>query len=181
MDNMDKILQKRVRGMAVRILATIEHTLSCHMENVRENDSFNVSGADLKVLRNEILNAAGDTTRSLQSMAKTGAPQKVSFDRAIFSCLEGARLEWAEDDDGTEPVFYATGHLGELNQLRDLVGGTGLVYKNTYVCIGLDQVVEHLIPFLDKASATGIKVAGGHYKPWRDEVCDLFLGGLGDE
>ena len=116
MDNMDKILQKRVRGMAVRILATIEHTLSCHMENVRENDSFNVSGADLKVLRNEILNAAGDTTRSLQSMAKTGAPQKVSFDRAIFSCLEGARLEWAEDDDGTEPVFYATGHLGELNQ-----------------------------------------------------------------
>jgi hypothetical protein len=181
MDNMDKILQKRVRGMAVRILATIEHTLSCHMENVRENDSFNVSGADLKVLRNEILNAAGDTTRSLQSMAKTGAPQKVSFDRAIFSCLGGARLEWAEDDDGTEPVFYATGHLGELNQLRDLVGGTGLVYKNTYVCIGLDQVVEHLIPFLDKASATGIKVAGGHYKPWRDEVCDLFLGGLGDE
>lgn len=181
MDNMDKILQKRVRGMAVRILATIEHTLSCHMENVREDDSFGVSGADLKVLRNEILNAAGDTTRSLQSMNKTSSPQKVSFDRAIFSSLEKARLEWAEDDDGVDPVFSVAGNLGELNQLRDLVGGTGLVYKNTYVCIGLEQIVEHLIPFLDKASAAGIRVASGHYKPWRDEVCDLFLGGLGDE
>ena len=175
----DQVLQKRVRGMAVRILACIEHTLACHLEGMQDTDHFELSGSDLKVIRSEILNAAGDTTRSLNALlgdtpVKSGGTMSLSRD--VVSMLNRASVAFVELDDEI-PVFRVTGDFNLLVKIRDLIG-TGIVYKNAYTCAGIDAVVDHLLPVLDKVQGAGIKIAGGDYKTWRNDVCDMYLDGL---
>jgi hypothetical protein len=61
----DELLGKRIRGMAVRILANIEHTIGADFKDMPDDDKFALIGADFRIIRSEVLNAAGDTIRSL--------------------------------------------------------------------------------------------------------------------
>jgi hypothetical protein len=178
----DKILQKRVRGMAVRILACIEHTLSCHLDAVNDNDHFAFDGSDLKVVRSEILNAAGDTTRSLTTLLndKPHAGGGMSLSREMVAAINRAGLEFVHVDTEDVPVFTTTGDFNLLVRIRELVGA-GVVYNNSYTCVGIDAVVDSLLPFLDKTQMAGIKIADGGYKAWRNDVCEMYLEGLNDD
>jgi len=178
---LDEILKKRVRGMSVRILACIEHTLSCHLDGIDDDEKFKLHGSDLKLLRSEILNAAGDTTRSLTSLVKDQPITKISFDRATITALNRAEVGFEPfGDEETTPFFIVKGDFNLLHKIREQVG-TGVVYNNRYVCIGLDPVVDSLMPFLDQAKIAGIKIADGDYTTWRQEVCQEYMGGLNDE
>jgi len=179
----DKVLQKRVRGMAVRILACIEHTLSCHLDDVADSDTFQISGSELKVLRSEILNSAGDTTRSLVSLGKNPViSSRISAPSDVLASVNDASLGFvSSDEDGEDvPVFQASGNFDTLNKIRELVN-CGIVYNNKYVCVGIDNVVDRLLPFLDKLQLVGVKIADGDYNSWRNDVCDLYLEGLENE
>ena len=181
-DNMDidKVLQKRVRGMSVRILACIEHTLACHLDGVGDDEKFAMCGSDLKIIRSEILNAAGDTTRSLVALLNENPPGKTSLSRDVIACLNRAELSFETVEDETIPMFTTTGDFNLLCKIRDQIK-SGVVYDNVYACIGLDCIVESLMPFLDQAQFAGIKIADGDYKSWRYEVCQEYMGGLNDE
>lgn len=178
----DKVLQKRVRGMAVRILACIEHTLSCHLDDVSDNDSFEISGSQLKLLRSEVLNAAGDTTRSLVSLGKNpSVVSKISAPSEVLAVVSNASVGFVSPEDDADlddmPVFQMSGNFDTLSKFRDLTN-TGVVYNNKYVCIGIDNIVDRLLPFLDKLQLVGIKIADGDYNSWRNDVCDLYTEGL---
>lgn len=177
---LEQILKKRLRGMSVRILACIEHTLACHLDEVQDGEEFRLHGSDLKVLRSEILNAAGDTTRSLTSLVKDQPVGKMSLSREMIAVLNRAEVGFETVDDEHVPFWIATGDFNLLNKIREQVG-TGVVYNNKYMCIGLDPVVDSLMPFLDQAQFAGIKIADGDYKSWRQEVCQEYMGGLNDE
>jgi len=175
----DKVLQKRLRGMAVRILANIEHTLGADLGDMQDNEQFSLSGSDLKVIRSEILNAAGDTTRSLSQLVETSPPGKQSLSREMIAALNKAEVDIVEGDEGV-PVFRVFGDFNLLNRIRKDVGA-GIVYDKTYTCAGLDDIVNSLIPFLDMVQIAGVKIADGEYRDWRDAVCEMYLEGLGDE
>lgn len=177
---LDKVLQKRVRGMSVRILACIEHTLECHLDGIDDDETFVLRGSDLKVIRSEILNAAGDTTRSLVSLLKDNPPGKTLLSREIIAALNRADLTFKTVEDEQVPMFITTGDFNLLCKIRDQIK-SGVVYDNMYACIGLDCIVESLMPFLDQAQFAGIKIADGDYKSWRYEVCQEYMGGLNDD
>lgn len=168
--------------MAVRLLATIEHILGADFASMNDNEKFVLTGAQLNIIRSEILNAAGDTTRSLSSTPGTSEPGKISFSRDAIQALNKAVVDILQEDqeNGDVPVFVICGDFNLLNKIRNEVG-TGLVYNKTYTCVGMDNVVDSLMPFLDAAQIAGIKIANGDYKDWRDAVCELYLEGLGDE
>jgi len=177
----DKVLQKRLRGMAVRILANIEHTLGADLGDMGDNEKFSLSGSDLKVIRSEILNAAGDTTRSLSQLIETSPPGKQSLSREMLAALNKAEVDIAEVEGEEDiPVFRVLGDFNLLNRIRKDVGA-GIVYDKTYTCAGLDDIVDSLIPFLDMVQIAGVKIADGEYREWRDAVCEMYLEGLGDE
>lgn len=180
---LDQVLQKRVKGMAVRILACLEHTLSCHLDGIEDRDKFTLNGADLKILRGEILNAAGDTTRSLTSLMHD-APKggsKITLPREMIAAFNGSTLRFVKQSEDVEvPVFQIKGEFALLVKIRDFIGA-GVVYNDTYTCVGLDAIIETLMPFLDRIQLMGIKIAGGVYKSWREEVCEMYLEGLNDE
>lgn len=176
----DKVVQKRLRGMAVRILACIEHTIQCDLADLGDDEQVTLSGADLSIVRSEILNAAGDTTRSLSQLAADSPPGKVSLSRDTIRALGGAEVDIIEEDGEQVPVFRAFGDFNLLNKIRNSVGA-GVVYKKTYTCAGLDNVVDSLLPFLDLAQIAGVKIADGDYRDWRDAVCDIYLEGLGND
>lgn len=176
----DKVVQKRLRGMAVRILACIEHTIQCDLGDLGDEEQVNLTGADLSIIRSEILNAAGDTTRSLTQLVADSPPGKVSLSRDTIRALGTAEVDIVEDDDEAVPVFRVSGDFNLLNKIRNAVGA-GVVYKKTYTCAGLDNVVDSLLPFLDLAQIAGVKIAGGDYRDWRDAVCDIYVEGLGNE
>lgn len=182
MQSFEEVLKKRIKGMAVRILANIEHTLGADLGQMKDDEEFVLHGADLNVIRSEILNAAGDTGRSLAQLADGGGTiGKLSFDRATMSALNKATLDVVPSDDGDEvPVFEVQGDFNLLHKIRNEVG-TGIVYNRSYTCVGVDQIVDSLMPFLDKAQLAGIRIARGEYKGWRDAVCEMYLEGLGDE
>ena len=178
---LDEIVKKRVRGMSVRILSCIEHTLQCHLDGIGDDEEFRLNGSDLKIIRSEILNGAGDTTRSLNALLKDQSISKVSFSRDMIAVLNRANVGFEPDEDeGHVPFFVATGDFNLLHKIREQVG-TGVVYNNKYMCIGLDSIVDSLMPFLDRAKIAGIKIADGEYKTWRQEVCQEYVGGLDDE
>lgn len=177
---LDQVLKKRVRGMSVRILACVEHTLACHLDAVRDDEKFVLYGSDLKLIRGEVLNAAGDTTRSLSSLIKDNPPGKVSLSRDVIAALNRAEVDIETVGDEEVPIFTISGDFNLLCKIRDQIK-SGVVYNNKYTCIGLDAIVESLMPFLDQAQFAGIKIADGDYKEWRDEVCREYLGGLGDD
>lgn len=185
---LDQVLQKRVRGMAVRILACLEHTLSCHLDDVQDREKFTLEGGDLKVLRSEILNAAGDTTRSLTALMndtpKASGNPRLSLSREMIVAINSATAAFVPqgtiDSEDEIPVFRMKGEFALLTKIRDLIG-CGVVYNDSYICVGLDAAIDSLVPFLDRLQLGGIKIAGGDYKSWREDVCDMYLEGLGDE
>lgn len=172
----ENVLKKRLRGMAVRILANIEHTLGADLGGMDDEEKFTLTGADLNIIRSEILNAAGDTTRSLSQLVATAKPGKLSFSRETISLLNKAEVEVVGTIEET-PVFHAHGDFNLLSKIRQEVGA-GVVYNRTYTCAGIDDVVNSLIPFLDSAQLAGIKIADGRYREWRDDVCEMYLEGL---
>ena len=177
----EKLLQKRLRGMAVRILANIEHTLGADLVGMQDNDKFTLTGAELGVIRSEILNAAGDTTRSLAQLV--GDPSKigsVSLSREEIAILNKARVDMVVSEEEDVPVFKLFGDFNLLIKIRNTVGA-GIVYDKSYTCVGIDDIVGSLMPFLDSAQIAGIKIASGEYREWRDAVCEMYLEGLGDE
>ena len=175
----EQILKKRVRGMAVRILANIEHALGItDLEGVTDKEQFTLTGAVLRVIRGEVLNAAGDTTRSLSSEVSTSKPGRLSFSREVIGALNEATVDI--DDAMNLPILRISGDFYLLDKIRKEVGA-GVVYNKMYTCVGLNDVIDRLIPFLDTAQIAGIKIADGDYRSWRDAVCELYLEGLGDE
>jgi len=180
----EEVLKKRLRGMAVRILANIEHTLGADLGDMGDDETFTLTGAELGVIRSEILNAAGDTTRSLASLVtplKAGKGVRVSLERDVIAALNGATVEILEMSDGDDvPTFCVSGDFNLLHKIRNEVGA-GVVYNKTYTCAGVDDIVDSLMSFLDSAMVAGIKIAGGEYREWRDAVCELYLEDLGDE
>jgi hypothetical protein len=179
----EEVVKKRLRGMAVRILANIEHTLGADLGDMRDSERFTLTGAEWNVIRSEILNAAGDTTRSLASLAGSSKPGKLSLSREVIAVINRAEVDLLKVGLGGReevPIFKAYGDFNLLNKIRNEVGA-GIVYKKVYTCAGLDNIVDSLMPFLDLAQIAGIKIADGEYKEWRDAVCEMYLEGLGDE
>lgn len=179
----EKILQKRLRGMAVRILANIEHTIGADLGDMGDDEQFMLRGCDLNIIRSEVLNAAGDTTRSLAQLVGSAKPSKsngLSFSRDMIRALNSATLDIVDDGEEPVPVFRASGDFNLLSKIRNEVGA-GVVYKKTYTCAGVDEVINSLMPYLDVAQMASIKIADGEYREWRDAVCELYLEGLGNE
>lgn len=176
----EKVLQKRLRGMAVRILANIEHTLGADLGGMKDDEEFTLSGSELNIIRSEILNAAGDTTRSLASLVGSSTPGKLSLSREVIAALNKAEVDVVSWENDEMPVFRVYGDFNLLNKIRNEVGA-GVVYNKSYTCAGMDNIVDSLMPFLDSAQIAGIKIADGEYKEWRDAVCEMYLEGLGDE
>lgn len=182
----EAVLKKRIRGMAVRVLATIEHTLGADdLESLDDNEKLAFTGRDLKVIRSEILNAAGDTTRSLASLDGPSKPGRLSLSRETIQALSKATVDITDAEEGDDeaedtPVFSVHGDFNVLYKIRSEVGA-GVVYNKAYTCVGIDDIVNSLMPFLDSAQLAGIKIAHGDYKEWRDAVCEMYLEGLGNE
>lgn len=178
----EKILQKRLRGMAVRILTTIEHTLGADLGGMEDSEEFTLSGSEFNIIRSEILNAAGDTTRSLASLVSSSKPEKLSLSREMIAALNRAEVDIGAPEGCPDevPTFRVFGDFNLLNKIRNEVGA-GVVYNKTYTCVGMNNTVDSLMPFLDSAQIAGIKIADGEYKEWRDAVCEMYLEGLGDE
>ena len=173
----DKVLKKRIRAMGVRILAVIENSVGAAMDGVEDHEEFKLEGADLKVIRSEILNAAGETTRSLESLLEQPLVGKLALSREVMGVLNKAEVDIREIEGERIPVFKAYGDLSQLTKIRREVGA-GLVYDNVYACAGVDDVVNSLLPFLDSVRLAKIKIADGEYADWRDAVCDIYMEGL---
>ena len=173
----EEILKKRIRGMAVRILACIEHTLQADLDGVDDNESFALRGSDLKIIRGEILNAAGDTTRSLSTLGTESYSAKISLSHETITCLQRAELRVLEFDDVSIPIASIKGNVDTLNKIRTMINA-GIVYNNIYYCVGLDDVVNRLLPFLDTAQLAGVRIADGTYREWRNSVSEMYTEGL---
>jgi len=172
-----QVVKRRLKGMAVRVLSTIEHTIRADLDAVGDDEKFVLTGADLSIIRNEILNAAGDTTRSLSQLGGEASPShSLSLSREMISAINKAVVSM----DGEDPVFTISGDFNLLHKIRNAVGA-GIVYDKSYTCAGVDDIVDSLMPFLDSAQIAGIKISGGGYREWRDAVCEMYLEGLGDE
>lgn len=174
----EKILSKRLKGMAVRILANIEHTLGADLGEMSDDEQFVLTGGDLNIIRSEILNATGDTTRSLLQLVGSIKPSQggLSFNCEDIYMLNQASIDIIDDI----PIFCIRGDFNLLNKIRNDIGA-GIVYNMRYTCVGIDDIVDSLIPYLDTALLTGIKIADGKYREWRDAVCEIYLEGLGYE
>lgn len=179
MNELNDVLGKRLRGMAVRILACIEHTVKADLDGIEDNERFTIMGGDLKVIRSEILNAAGDTTRSLGSLLEQPISGKRTISRETILALNSAKLEILEFEDESVPIFTASGDFGVLRKIRDDIKA-GIVYNAMYKCAGIEDVVDNLIPFLDVAVLAGVRIANGDYKVWRDQVCRIYLDGISE-
>lgn len=178
----EKVLQKRLQGMAVRILATIEHTLGADLGGMKNDEEFILTGSELNIIRSEILNASGDTTRSLVSLMGSSKPGRLSLSRDVIAALNRADVDIIEVSNGEEevPIFRVFGDFNLLNKIRNEIGA-GVVYNKIYTCVGIDNIVDSLMPFLDSVQIAGIKIADGEYRGWRDAVCELYLFGLDEE
>jgi len=176
--NFDEVIKKRLRGMAVRILANIEHVLGADdLEDLSDDDTVTITGGDLKIIRSEVLNAAGDTTRSLQGGGNRSADNKISLSRDMIQAINKAHVDIIEVDGEEVPLFKIEGSFNLVNKIRTGIG-TGVVYNKTYTCAGIEDVVNSLLPYLDMAQIASVKIAKGDYKDWRDAVCELYLEGL---
>ncbi len=177
MNDLNEVLGKRLRGMAVRILACVEHTVRADLDGVDDDEEFTIRGSDLKVIRSEVLNSAGDTTRSLTGLLEQPISGKRTISREMIHALSQAKLQIVNCEDEDVPVFTTDGDFSLLRKIRDDVKA-GIVYNSSYKCAGIEDVVNHLIPFLDMAGLAGVKIGNGDYKLWRDQVCKLYLEGL---
>lgn len=178
---LDKIMEKRLRGMAVRILSTIEHTVGGDLADLNDDQKFVFTGSDLKIIRGEILNAAGDTTRSLTSLVSSAKGKRgggVVIDRDTIAALNRAHVDILEVSE--IPVFKVYSDFNLLSKIRDEVGA-GVVYNKIYTCMGIDDIVDSLMPYLDSVQIAGVKIADGEYRGWRDAICEMYLEDLGNE
>lgn len=177
MNDLNDVLSRRLRGMAVRILACIEHTVRADLDDIDDNERFSIVGGDLKIIRSEILNAAGDTTRSLGSLFEQPINGKKTFSKDSILLLNSAKLQIVDFEDESVPSLTLDGDFNLLRKIRDDIGA-GIVYNSTYKCVGLEDIVNRAIPYLDVATLAGVRVSNGNYKSWRDQVCKLYLEGL---
>lgn len=176
----EEILRKRLSGMAVRILTCIEHTLGADLAGMKNDEQHNLSGAELNIIRSEILNAAGDTTRALSSLVsapRTGKQARVSLPRDVISALNTAFVDIKDVGEDRVPVFRVSGDFNLLTKIRTEIG-VGVVYNKEYTCAGFDEIVNAVLPFLDPIQMAGVKIACGDYRDWRDAVCEMYLEGL---
>ncbi len=110
--DLDNVVQKRLRGMAVRILGCIENTICCHLDEMDDSEEFKLNGSDLKIIRSEILNAAGDTTRALAGLTDTSAKGgKLSLPREVLGALKSAEVTFVKDGEDDVPVFRVKGEF----------------------------------------------------------------------
>lgn len=173
----EEVMGKRLRSMSVRILACIEHTLGADLVGMKPDESYTLLGSDLSIIRGEILNAAGDTTRALSQLVsapRTGKQAKVSLPRDVIAAFNKAHVDINEQTQ--EPVLKVFGDFNLLSKIRNEIGA-GVVY-NSYTCVGVDDIVNSVIPFLDPIQMAGVKIAQGDYRDWRAAVCEIYLQGL---
>lgn len=175
-------IQKRIRGMMGRILSSMEQTLEHPLGDIKPEDLFELNGDQVLLIRNAILDACNDTIRSLPSH---GSSNDLVIPQNGIKSLTHASLDVLESDNSeSAPMISMWGPIEFIHMLRDQIG-RGIVYtkngKCYYVCIGTSSNAEFVIPFLDKVRLTGINVACGTYKSWRDEVIGLYIGDIEDD
>lgn len=180
MNDLNDVVGRRLRGMAVRILACIEHTVRADLDGIGDDEKFVIHGGDLKIIRSEVFNSAGDTTRSLSSLLEQPIAGKRNISRETIQLLSSSKLEIINCEEEDVPIFTTSGDFALLRKIRDDIK-VGIVYNSSYKCVGIEDVVNHLIPFLDMAALAGVKIGSGNYKAWRDQVCRLYLSGLDHE
>lgn len=175
MNELNDVLGKRLRGMAVRILACIEHTVKADLDGIEDNEKFTIMGGDLKVIRSEVLNAAGDTTRSLGSLLEQPISGKRTISREMMNALSTSKFEIVEFEDEMVPLFSFRADYPILCsfQRQSLAG---LVYDGTYTCVGVDDIVRFILPFLDSAILAGARLDRIQFQTWRKQVAKLYLG-----
>ena len=184
---LEKVIDKKVKSMSVRILATLENILACHLDSLSDNDSFNLDAVELRTLRSEILNAYGDTARSIKTILKDpeSVQGKVSLSRDVIAALRDCEFYMIEEDgpEGPNPVLDISSHNTDtLVKIRDLIGA-GVVYNKSYYCIDFEDCLNRAIPVLDKVRVTGINLGSNSemsYKDWRDAICRIYLGEVTD-
>ena len=177
MNDLNDVLAKRLRGMAVRILACIEHTVGADLDDIDDDERFTIRGGDLKIVRSEILNAAGDTTRSLTSLFEQPSIGKRTISKEMISAFNTAKFDLVVIDQEAIPTFKLNADFALLRKIRDEIKA-GIVYDTAYVCVGIEDTVNHLLPFLDVIMLAGVKIGDGVYQNWRDSICKLYLEGL---
>jgi hypothetical protein len=124
-----------------------------------------------------ILDACNDTIRALPSKESN---IDFSFQRESFPIYKHAVLTFEEDpDEGNVPIIIMCGDKRFIYEIRDKIGH-GIVYNEEgrcyYTCVGLDDIVDYVIPFLDKARLARIIVGNGEYAQWRDRIVCMYKG-----
>lgn len=171
--NFNDTLKRRLRGMAARIMSCIEKHADSDLDQLDDSEVIQLTGAELKDIRYEILNAAGDTTRSLSSLVEQDKPNTLSFGRDTIAAINKADIGFADTESGEVPVITLTGDFNLLIKIRNKIG-SGVVYNNLYTCYGLHDIINHVMPFLDVAHLAGINIANGDYGSWRSQVCEIY-------
>lgn len=156
------ISEKKIKVMAAKILSSIESVIDDDISNLSPDCQINFTGSDLQMIRNEVLNAAGDTIRALRDIGTPGA----------FTKEELGALLSAEGDN-----YFLIKHqnFGVLNGLRQKFDA-GIVYNHMYICSDMGSLINKVIPYLDQLYGAKFNIMGGNYKKWRDGVCRAYLG-----
>lgn len=172
-------VQKRIRNMMGRILASMEHTLGESFSDITPEHRFTLDGDGILFIRNVILDACNDTIRSLPSNTSTS---DVVIPQQGIKPLRFTEFDILDSDDGdSAPMCRLWGPADFIHVLRDQIG-RGIVYnadgKTYYCCIGLKDNVDFVIPFMDKVRLMSINVGGGEYAEWRDSVVKMYIGDI---
>lgn len=172
---MNDLLDKKVKNLMVRILGSIEKCHELKFDDVKDTEVYEIHGSDLKLTRHEILNACNDFKRSVMDDASLNSVSKTTFYPQTIKIIAGSKVEFANQT----PVFSASGDPITIRNLRNQVGA-GIVYNNgtdyTYNCVGINDVVNRLIPILDTAMTINVNVANGKYESWKHKVRNIYLG-----
>ena len=171
-------VEDRLRAMQFRILSSIEHMLKCDLDAIEESEIFNLKGEDLKLLRSVVLDATNDTIRSLPKDGNLTAPDaKLRFPRNMFPVFKHAELDFLPSED--IPYIIFRGEEKFVREIRHKIQA-GIVYNDDSfmccACVGVDDVVNRVIPYLDMARMARITVGNGDYDDWRDRVVNIYLG-----
>jgi hypothetical protein len=167
---------KRIRGLMGRILSSYENIFRMSdLEDVNPEEEFQILGEDILLMRNIVLDSCNDMIRSLPN----GLPEKpnhIRFPRESFPIFKHAELSFMNDDI---PVVVLRGDFKLISEIRDKIG-VGIVYNDNeyacYACSGLEETVNYLIPFLDKARLARIIIGNGDYQEWRNRVVRIYKG-----
>jgi hypothetical protein len=171
----DNFVEKRIRGLIGRILSSYENIFRIDLEDVDPKEEFKLLGEDILLMRNLVLDACNDVIRSLPNSVPE-KPGQVRFPRESFPIFKHAMLSFFVDGI---PVITLRGEFRFISEIRDKIG-VGIVYNDEeyacYSCAGLEDIVNHAIPFLDKARLARIIIGKGEYSDWRDGVVCMYKG-----